>query len=419
MSHPQPQLWRQGDFLKLWASQSVSLVGLQLGSIALPLVAILTLHASAAQVAVMAGLGNLPWLAAGLFVGIGIDRIRRRPIVIAAHLGRAATLASVPLTAMLGDLTMPHLYVVAVINGTLGMCFEAAYHAYLPTLVPPAALADGNSKLAITDGIARTGGPSLAGVAVQVLTAPMTLGFQVLTYAAAAFSIWRIRTEEPAPGRDGGGAGVLVGLRSGVTFIWHHGLVRVLALSEATYGLFFEVTFTALLVFYSRTLHLPPSEIGVIYAAGSIGGIVGGVAAGRVARQLGSRPTMVAGAILRSLGLAIVPLAVVVPGPAVAFLVVARFLNAFGWTIWEVHQMTMQQLATPNPLRGRVTSTTLFLGRGAETVGGFAGAGLAALFGVLPTLIVGGLGALLATTWLLAIPKRTTHRRGPIGPAHR
>jgi MFS family permease len=402
--------------LKLWASQSVSLAGNQLGSIALPLVAILTLHASPAQVGLLAGLGSAPWLVAGLLVGVVIDRMRRRPVLIAAHLGRAAALASVPSAAILGVLTMPQLYVVVVVNGVFGMCFEAAYHSYLPTLIPADALAAGNSRLAITDGIARTAGPSLGGLAVQVLTAPLTLGFQVLTYAGAGLAIWRIRTHEPSPEPDGTTAGLVTGLRRGISFIWRHPLVRILAGSEATYLFFFEVTFTTMLVFYARNLHLTPSEIGIIYAAGSIGGIVGGLAAGSAGRTLRPGPTMAAGSLLRSLGLAIVPLAVLTPVPAVVFPVVARFLNSFGWTLWEVHQMTTQQLATPNALRGRVTSTILFLAHGAETVGGFTGACLVAVLGVMPTLVTGGLGALLAFACLAALPKGTGN---PSTPAHR
>lgn len=396
-------LWRHHDFLSFWLSHSLSLLSIQVGRLALPLVAILTLDASAAQLGLLAGIGSLPWLIFGLVAGIGIDRRRRRPILVAAHLGRACLIGSVPVAELLDMVTMVQLYIVAFGVGTLGVCFETAYHAYLPSLVSGDQLAEGNSKLAVTSGITRVAGPSVAGVVVQWLTPVAGVGIGALAFLGAGALMWRIRTPE-RPSSPRIQAPVWEALRDGLHFLWQQTIVRAFTLSEGTYMFSFSLTQAVLLVFFVRTLELEPGMIGVVFSAGSVGGVGGAIVAWRLGARYAPGPTIITGSMLRSIGLAMIPLAAISGPVAVPMLITSRFINALGWTIWQVHQETTQQLVTPDDLRGRVTGSSLFLVRSLEGGGGFAAAILAARMGVVPILAIGALGALASIVWLVVSP---------------
>jgi len=166
-------LWRDPDFLKLWAGQAVSQIGSWITLVGLPLTAVLVLGASPLQMGLLSGAGAAAVLVFGLFAGAWADRLRRRPILIAADLGRAAVLGTIPLAVTLHRLTMGHLYLVAAASAVLTVFFDVSYQAYLPALVSRENILEGNSKLALTDSIAGIAGPGLTGVLVQAITAPI------------------------------------------------------------------------------------------------------------------------------------------------------------------------------------------------------------------------------------------------------
>lgn len=394
-------LWQHSDFLKFWSAQSLSLLGIQFGRIALPLVAILSLDASAAQVGLLTAVGGLPWLVLGLFAGVVIDRLPRRPVLIVAHVGRALLWGSIPVAAAFGGLDLIQLYAVAVLSGIFNVCFEIAYRSYLPSLVGHDRLAEGYGKLAVTDGAARAAGPSVAGALVQVLTAPLALAVQALSYLGSAALLWRVHHAEPAPGPGRARGHPWASIREGLEFAWRQAIVRALILSEATYTCSFAVLSAVLMVFFARRLHLDPALIGIIFTVGSIGGILGGLVARGLGNRLRRGRAVLVGSLLRGCGIAIVPLAALAGPLGLPLLIVSRLVNAFGWTVWDVHQETTQQLLTPNRMRGRVNASALLAIHGFDTLGGFAGTGLAALLGVLPTLTIGAVGAALGTAWLL------------------
>ena len=385
--------------MKLWSAQSISLLGIQFGRLALPLVAIVTLDASPAQVGLLMAAGPLPWLLLGLSAGIVVDRMRRRQVLICVHVGRAALLASVPLAAVLDILTMSQLYVVALGVGVFDVCFGIAYRAYLPSLVESDGLADGNAKLAATDGITRTAGPSLAGLTVQVLTAPMALIVQSVSFLVAGVCVWRIRRPEPAPAAERRAA-AWRSLPRGLVFVWRQSILRAFTLADATYSFFYSVAYAVLLVFFTRNLQISPSVIGLIFTVGSLGGVLAALVAPRIGRRLTPGRATIGGSALRGAGIALLPLAAVAGPFALPILIAARLVNAFGWTLWEVHQETTQQLLIPHRLRGRVNSSVLFVVVGVEALGSLAGAGLAATLGVTTTLVIGAVGAGLGTLWL-------------------
>ncbi len=189
-------LWRHGNFRKLWAGQTVSAFGSAIGGLALPLTAVAVLDATPLQMGVLGALATAPVLLFGLAAGVWVDRVRRRPLLIAVELGRALLLASIPIAAALGVLRMEQLYVVSFLAGSLGLLFNLAYTTFLPSVVERAELVEGNSKLAISDSVASIAGPGLAGWLVQLITAPLAIAVDATTFGVSALCLGRVRVEE-------------------------------------------------------------------------------------------------------------------------------------------------------------------------------------------------------------------------------
>jgi MFS family permease len=400
--------WDRREFFKLWSAQATGLVGQTFSMLAMPLVAILTLHASPSTVALLVACFNLPTLLFGLFAGVVIDRLPRRSVLIVADIGRAVILCSIPICAALGVLTLGQLFALSVVVGTLDLGWMTAYRSYVPTVVPAAHLSRAYAMVGASDGVTRTAAPSLAGAAVQFLGAPMGLSVTSVCYFLSGLFNSRIRAVE-SPDITEQQEPVLQAFRDGLAYVWRHAIIRAFAVSEASYILFWSATQSVLLVFLSRNLHLSPGVIGLIFTIGTVGGIVAAFVARRIGNRVGPGPAIVVGSALRSIGMALLPVAIVCGPLAIPALMAARLVNAFGWTLWDVHRETVQQQLTPDRYRGRANSSVLFLSGAALTVGSAMGAGLVALTGIPATLTICGVGTLFATGWLLA-PRLWTMR---------
>jgi MFS family permease len=404
--------WRNRDFIRLWAAQATGLVGQQFSVLAVPMVAILTLDASASTVALLVACFNLPSVLIGLFVGVIIDRTRRRSVLIAADVGRAALLASIPVAALAGVLTIQQMFILALFVGALDICWMTAYRSYVPAVVDRKHLAQAYSMVGASDAVTRTAAPSAAGAVVQLVGAPLAVAATSLSYLVSACFNAAIRRREPQPDRDDHDP-VVQSFRDGLAYTWRQPTVRAFAFSEATYIFFWSATESILLVFLSRNLGLSAGMIGLIFTVGTLGGLLGAALSRRIGSRLTPGPTILLGNILRSLGMVMIPLAVFLGPMAVPALMLGRLVNSFGWTLWDIHHETLQQQLLPDRIRGRVNGSVMFLGGSALTFGSAAGAGLVVLFDVLPTLIIGGVGTLLAAGWLLAI-KLWTVRESPV-----
>ena len=204
---PQGGLWRRGDFLKLWSAQTISQFGSAVSQVAIPLVAVLTLHASAFEVAALSTVEFLPFLLFTLPAGVWVDRLPRRPILVIADAGRALALGSIPLVAAVGHLTLAQLYVAGFVTGTLTVFFDVAYQSYLPSIVEREQLVDGNAKLEISRSAAQIGGPGLGGVLVRAFTAPYAILADAVSYLCSAAFLFGIRTKEVVPARTARSSG--------------------------------------------------------------------------------------------------------------------------------------------------------------------------------------------------------------------
>jgi MFS family permease len=404
MGAPQRGLWRDADFLKLWGGQAVSQLGSQITMLALPLLAVLSLGATPVQMGLLVVAETAPFLLAGLPAGVWADRLRRRPILIATDLGRAGLLLLVPLLAWRGQLRMEHLYAVGFLVGLLTVFFEVAAQAYLPSLVARDQLVDANGKLQTTRSAAQIAGPGLAGLLVQLWTAPVALVLDAGSFLVSALGLWRIRQREPEPEPVAASASVWQEAREGLRVVASSSILRAFAGTVATSNLGFQIVLTVFVLYGTRALGLTAAHIGLVFAAGSIGNLLGALLAERTAARIGAGPAIVGGSALAAVGLLVLPVA---QGPmhiVVPLLALGLFVDGLGSIVADVHMLSTQQAITPDRLQGRVNATTRFLTWGILPLGGLLGGALGATIGLRPTLAVGALIYLLSLVWLVRSP---------------
>lgn len=395
-------LWRHRDFMWLWSAETASQLGSQVTLLALPATAILLLQASAFQVGLLGTLEFLPFILIGLPAGVWVDRLRRRPILIVADLGRAVSLATIPLAYAFDGLSMGQLYVVAFTTGALTVFFDVAYMSYLPSLVSREHLVEGNSKLEISRSTALIAGPGLAGGLIDLLKAPLAIATDAASYIVSAFLVLRIRRLEPAPPRYGP-EDVRPKMRNditeGIRFVAHHRLLRWIAASTATSNLFGQMSQAVLLLFAVRELDMSLSLIGFVFSVGSSATLLAAVLSSRLPGWIGVGPT-ITGAMglggVAGLGVPLVTRSTAVP------LLIAWFMAlSFASVVYNVNQGSLRQAITPERLQGRMNATMRFLVWGTIPIGSFLGGTLGQIVGLRATLVVGALGGLTAVLPLL------------------
>ena len=287
-------LSRDGDFLKLWGGQAISKIGSTITSVGIPLTASFVLGASPLQMGILAASSGAGVLVFGLFAGAWADRLRRRPILIGADLARAALLGTIPLAAALHRLNMPHLYTVGTLAGILTVIFDVSYQAYLPSLVNGENIVEANSKLALTESIADITGPGLTGLLVQLITAPVAILLDALSFICSAVSVWLIRKPEPLPkpslsphiGRE---------IAEGLTASWSSPVLRAL-LQRAATGPFFLGFIGGLYFLFARELHITVVLLGIIVSVGGVSSLLGALLAQPLLRRWGPGRTLIGAA---------------------------------------------------------------------------------------------------------------------------
>ncbi|HEV8634559.1 MAG TPA: MFS transporter [Chloroflexota bacterium] len=396
-------LWRDRDFLKLWAGQTISLAGSMVGGFALPLVAVLTLEASPLQLGLLRVADILPAIVVGLFVGVWVDRLPRRPIMVAVDLGRALLLATIPAAALLGRLRIEQLYAVAVLVGALTLLFDVAYRSYLPTLVGRAALVEGNARISASSSVVEVAGFGAAGALVQLLTAPLAILVDAVSFVASAVSLLLIRRPEPPRAPSGGGPGAWREMREGLSVVARQPVLRALALAEGSNQLFVHMWVAMLLLFLTRELRFEPILFGPLFAIGGVSSLAGALVAERLIGRFGVGPTIVSCWTIGTASLLFVPLA---GGPVVlaaALVGAAQCFDAAG-TIGGIGRDALVQGTTPDRRLGRVNASLQMVRWGAMLAGSLIGGLLGETIGVRETMFVGALGALPSALWLVFSP---------------
>ena len=398
-------LWQHPDFLKLWTGQTISLFGSLIGRFALPLVAIYSLNASPLQVATLGAANVAPGLLLGLFAGVWVDRLRRRPLLIAADLGRALALATVPVAFWLGALGMAQLYLVAIITSALSILFEVAYRSYLPSLVTREQLVEGNSKLAATDAVAEMSGVGIAGVLVQALGAPIGVLVDACSFVASALAIGLIRTpERPAdPAEDADAPSALREIGEGLRAIWRDPTLRAVVGAGTTDILFIHFFVAVLMLFFVRELGLSPAAIGFIIAIGGVSSFLGALIADRTIRRWGLGRSFIGSFLAYRVATYAIPFAAGPYPVVVAVLSASQVLDAAA-TVQQIAQNSLIQTGAPERLLGRVNATFQTLQQGGILLGFLIGGLLGEAIGLRPTMLIGMTASLLSLLWFVGSP---------------
>jgi len=397
-------LWKQADFMRLWAGQTISVFGSMIGGTAMTFTAILVLNATPFQMGVLNSMQILPAVIMSLVAGAWVDRVRRRPLLIGADLGRALLLATIPLAALLGALHIGQIYLVALVVSLLTLFFDVAYQSYLPGLIGRQDVLEGNSKLSASAAVAEFGGFSLGGWLVQILTAPLAILIDAASFLVSALTLSWIRRREdavvpetqPDLRRE-----VVEGLRevlfqpllraSAVGILIHH-------VADGLYG--------ALVVLYmSRGLGFDPGLLGMIWAVGGISSFLGAALAPRLTKRLGFGLAMVFGLATFGISQLLIPLASGATWIS-ALLLIGQQLGDGFFMLYEINQVSLRQGLASERVLGRVNATMRFLSLGATLAGSLLGGWLGGLVGVRLMLFVGACGTLLAALALGLSPLR-------------
>jgi MFS family permease len=403
---PEGGLWRHSDFLKLWSAETVSQFGTQISLLALPLVAIDVLHVSAFKVAALTTVEFLPFLLVSLPAGVWVDRLPRRPILIAGDLARAGLLASIPIAYWMDVLTIWQLYGVGFLFGIATVFFDVAYQSYLPSLVERRQIPDGNAKLEISRSSAQLGGPGLAGLLVGWLRAPAAILFDAVSFLGSALFILSIRKTEASQAERAPRRKMRTELREGLSYVLRHPYLKNIAACTAIFNFFGLMGYAILLVYARRKLDLSPQAIGLAFTLSNFGPLLAALTANKIFARFGVGRTIIASSILGG------PMFLAIPfaphGHAALFVLVPAILvGGFMGVIYNIAQVSLRQAITPERIQGRMNSVMRFIVWGAIPLGSFVGGIFASLIGLKATLIVSGVGCSLAFLPVLLSPVRS------------
>jgi len=406
----EPPLSRQGDFLRLWAAQAVSDFGARITREGLPMMAILMLKASPADLGLLAAMRGAPALIVGLTAGGLVDSRRQRPLLIATDLFRAAVLLTLPLAAWRNWLTMPQVLVAAALVAAASTLFDIADHAYLPSLVGRSRLTDANARISATESLAEVGGPALAGLLFQWLTAPFAVTVNAATYLVSALCLGGIRAREPAPDRPVRSRRWLDGIRTGLAVAWGEPLIRALLVMSLVSGLFGGVFSALYLIFALRTLGLSPALLGLAIACGGGGAFLGSLLAQPIANRLGLGPAILVTSAVSAASALLIPLAPPGAVGGMTVLVVTQILgDAFGVCVL-ILSLSLWQSQAPQALLGRVGAAFKATAGATAVAGALAGGLLGELLGVRAALFVAAMGLGLAPAIAALTPLRVLEK---------
>lgn len=399
-------LWGHKDFLKLWTGETVSLFGSQISALALPLTAVLILQATPFEMGVLTAVEFAPFLFVSLFAGVWVDRLRRRPILITANIGRALLLFIIPLAALGHWLNMGLLYGIAVGVGVLTVFFDVAYQAYLPALVDREQLVEGNSKMEATSSVAQIAGPAAAGGLVQAITAPLAVAVDAASFLFSALCLLLVRKPEPAPGGHAERQHIFREIGQGLRLVLGSSILRSIAACTGTSNFFSSMRGAIFTIFVIRQLQLSPGLLGIVLGIGSVGALIGALLTNGIAQRVGVGRTIWGSTLIGALGGIAVPLAGSAWAWPALLLTLGQIIGSASGPIYNITQVSLRQSITPLRLQGRMNATMRFLVWGTIPLGSLAGGALGEQIGVEATLWVATVGGILAFLWVYFSPVR-------------
>lgn len=396
-------LSRNRDFLKLWVGQSVSDLGSYITGTAIPLIAVLTLSVTPAQLGLLTAVSSLPVLLLSLFAGVWVDRLSRRPIMIASDALRFVIVLSIPFAALTGQLTFVWLCVVAMLMGALRLFFTLAYHAALPSLVERDELLEGNTRLATTASLTEIGGPALAGALVQLLTAPIAMILDALSFLVSLTSIASIRKPEPKPVALEQ-SNVPREITDGLSVVFGHPLLRILTFGLAIRSFFGSFIGTLYSLYVIEDLRLSPTMLGILISCGGIGALAGSLLAGRITRHFGIGLSLRMSLMVGGISSLLIPMAGGSFWLISLIMIANQIINDAAMAVYGVNEITLRQTLVDERLLGRANASVGVLAEGIAPLGGILSGLLATAIGTRFTLWIAVFGILATAIWLYVSP---------------
>ena len=401
-----PSIWRSADFVKFWAGMNISLLGSQVASLAYPLLAVVTLQATPTQMGMIRATGLVASVIVGPFAGVWIDRLRRRPLLLAVDAGLAIITLTVPVAALFGLLRIEQLYVVQFLTGTLSIIGDVTLMSYVTTLVRREQLTEANSQVQAGGAVITIVGPSLGGVLIQWWGASLVLICDAFSFGLSAITTWLIRAPEPDPAPVAARKSIWAEIGEGLRVVYGDRLLRPLAEGIAIHFLFAGMVYTIFVLYAVRELKLAPASLGIVIAALGPGFLVGALFAPRAASRFGVGRVICLSPLMIWLGTSLMPLAGGSQTLIVAMLMLAHFLMGCGIQLHGVNFLSLRQAVTPHALQGRMNASFRFVNLFASMIGSLGSGLLAERIGLRATLIIAACGLLLPPLRLLFSPLR-------------
>jgi MFS family permease len=391
----------EGDFRRLWTGQTISMLGTQVSAIAMPLIAALLLKATPAQMGILVALPFVPNLLIGLPAGAWVERLRKRPVLIAADLFRACLVGSIPVLSLLGMLRVEHLYALSLLGGFVGVFFDVAQTTYVPSLVSRERLVPSNGRLQSSRAVSQIVGPSIGGLLVALLTAPVAVVIDAASFLASALFTLTIRKPEPAPPAAASRGSIWSDVGEGMRFVFREPILRPALGWVATVNLCMSTLMAIYILYMTRDLGFGARLVGMSMTAVGVGSILGATLAQKLAKRIGVGGSIVGAALLAGVAGLVLP-AVTAPLAAAAVgQAVGMLLFGLGTTVANVNLISLIQAVTPPRLLARTIATIRFVTWGAMPVGALSGGALGERFGLRATLVGAMVGVLLASSWVL------------------
>jgi MFS family permease len=393
LRRPSGGLWSHADFLRLWTGQTISELGSQVSGLAIPWVAAVVLHVRPFLFSLLGVVGVLPFILIALPAGVWVDRLRRRPILIAGDAARAALLVTIPISYAFGVLTIWQLLATSFVVGIFTVFFDIAYMSYVPAIVGRADLVDGNAKLDLTVSVAQVAGPSIAGALIGAITAPYAVAVDAVSFVASAGFVMRMRHREVLPERTEAEPkpAMVREVMEGLRFLVGHRWLRPIAACTGSANFFLSLTFSILLLYLTRSLHLSSLEVGAVFAVGSIGSVTAALVSSRLQRAIGVGRTI---ALTPLLGVAFFAFPLAPRAFPLPVLMLGELLFGFNVVAYNVAQRSLRQAITPDRLLGRTNAAMRWLVWGTMPLGTLAGGGIATVFSLRAALWTGAVGML-------------------------
>jgi MFS family permease len=401
-----PPLLRETQFRRFWLGETISVFGDQVTQLALPIVAVLILHADPTQMGLLTAVGLLPHLLFSLPAGVWLDRVRnRRRLMILCDFGRAFAIAAIPLAFALGFRRLELLFLIAIVVGSLSVVFDIAWNTLFVSVARREQYVEATALLNGSRSLSSVAGPAISGVLIQLFTAPVALLADAASFLGSVFFLRRISAPEPPVEHEPGT--IRQQVASGLEFIFRDPIMRPTVLSVATLNLF-NFCFQGLFILYATSpqfLGIEPGILGAALGLGAVGGVLGALTASRIGRVIGVGRAYLVGLIVFPASVLLIPLAGGMPQAVIlTLLFLSEFGQGLGVMILDINAGAMLQARTPDRIRGRAMGAFRFINMGIRPIGATLGGVLGGVLGVQQTLFVVIAAQLLGVVWLFGSP---------------